>query len=258
MFWKKKKNNKEQDQKILLGMIMLQDENSFDLESLINDYRNNYNYKIQEPTGDNLSFVFEIEGEMVAIGHIPAPIPSGEIEATAQYAYNWPTAIEETKDHKSHLIVSVLSGGLDQLKRFSIFTQVICSLLRTTNAIGVYKGNQSLLIPKDDYLEEACLMSDEYLPLNIWIYFGLRITDKGNSGYTYGLNEFAKTEMEIVNSEKSIDDIRAFLFNIAHYVLDFDVTFQDKQTCGLSEEEKIAISYSKGIYVEGKTFKLAY
>jgi hypothetical protein len=33
--------------------------------------------------GDNLSFIFEVDGEMVAIGHMPAPIPAGEIEATA-------------------------------------------------------------------------------------------------------------------------------------------------------------------------------
>jgi hypothetical protein len=258
MFWKKKKTDKSPDSKIILGMIMLEDDNSFALDSLVSDYINNYDETIQEPTGDDVSLVLEIEGEMVAIAHIPAPIPSAEIEGTAQYAYNWPTAVEETKDHKSHLIVSVLSGGPDQIKRFKIFTQVICSLLRTTNAIGVYKGNQSLLIPREDYLEDAGLMSDEYLPLNLWIYFGLRVTDQGNSAYTYGLNEFTKTEMEIINSGKSLEDLRAFLFNIAHYVLDFDVTFQDKQTCGLSEDERIEISYSKGIFVEGKTFKLAF
>jgi len=257
MFWKKKKN-KEQEPKILLGMILLSDEQSFDVAGLINDYGKNYNYNIQEPTGDSLSFVFDIEDEMIAIGHMPAPIPSGEIEGTAQYAYNWPTVIDEVKGHKSHLIVSVLKGGQDQIKRYCIFTQVICSLLRITKAIGVYKGNQSLLIPREDYICEAALMSDKYLPLNLWIYFGLRITDNGNSGYTYGLNEFNKTELEIVNSSKSLEEIRGFLFNIAHYVLDYDVVFQDRQTCGFSDDEKIAIRYSKGVFVGGKTFKLAY
>jgi hypothetical protein len=130
--------------------------------------------------------------------------------------------------------------------------------LRTTNAIGVYKGNQSLLIPKADYLNEAGAMSEEYLPLNLWIYFGLRVTDNENSGYTYGLKEFNKTEMEVVNSQKSLEDIRGFLFNIAHYVLEYDVTFQDGQTVGGSEDEKIAIKSSKGQFVEGVTFKLAY
>jgi hypothetical protein len=151
-----------------------------------------------------------------------------------------------------------MQGGQDQIKRFKIFTQVLCSLLRTTNAIGIYKGNQSLLIPKDDYLNEAEAMSNEYLPLNLWIYFGFRLNDNGNSGYTYGLKEFNKTELEIVNSSKSLEDIRGFLFNITHYVLDYDVTFGDGQTVGGSEDEKIAISLSKGKFVEGDTFKLAF
>ena len=34
--------------------------------------------------------------------------------------------------------------------------------------------------------------------------------------------------------------------------------FKDGQTCGLSEEEKISIRRSKGQFVEGDTFKLAY
>lgn len=258
MFWKSKKVDKTQDSKIILGMVMLHDDSSFDVESFTNDFKNNYGDKIKEPTGDSGSFVFTVDGETTAIAHMDIPIPPGDIEETSQYAYNWQTALEDTKDHKSHLIVSLMRGGQDQIKRFKIFTQVLCSLLRTTNAIGVYKGNQSLLIPKDDYLNEAEAMSDEYLPLNLWIYFGSRVTDKGNSGYTYGLKEFNETEMEIVNSSKSLEDIRAFLFNIAHYVLDYDVTFQDGQTVGGSEEEKIAISFSKGQFVESDTIKLAY
>ncbi len=107
-------------------------------------------------------------------------------------------------------------------------------------------------------MSEADLMSDDYLPLNLWIYFGLCPNDKGQSGYTYGLREFNKMEMEILNSPRSLEDIRGFLFNISHYVLDYDVTFQDGQTCGLSEKEKIAITVSQGKFVDSNTLKLAY
>jgi hypothetical protein len=258
MFWKKKKVDKTQDSKIILGMVLLRDDTTFDVDIFCNDFKSLYDKSIEEPTGDNSSIVFTVEEEMIAIAHMPVPIPSGDIDETAQYAYNWQTALEDIKEHKSHLIVSLMQGGQDQIKRFKIFTRVLCSLLRTTNSIGVYKGNQSLLIPKDDYISEAEFMSDEYLPLNLWIYFGLRTTDKGKAGYTYGLKEFNKVEMEVLGSSKSLEDIRGFLFNITHYVLDYDVSFKDGQTCGLSEEEKIAISVSKGKFVEGDTLKLAY
>ena len=146
----------------------------------------------------------------------------------------------------------------NQISRFKIFTQVVCSLLKTTNALGVYQGNQSILVPKADYLNEAANMSEDYLPLNLWIYFGLQTTDKGNSGYTYGLKEFGKTEMEILDSTKDLEDIRGFLFNMTHYILDYDVVFKSGQTCGSSADEKIKITLSKGKLVEGDTFKLAY
>jgi hypothetical protein len=258
MFWKKKKVDKTQESKIILGMILLRDANTFNIDTFCKDFLSFYGDPIHESTGDNSAFVFKVDGEMIAVAHMPVPIPSDDIQGTAQYAYNWETALEDTEQHKSHLLVSLMQGSQDQIKRFKIFTKVICSLLRTTNSIGVYKGNQSLLIPTEDYLSEAESMSEEHLPINLWIYFGIRTTDKGKSGYTYGLKEFNKTEMEVLNSSKTLEEIRDFLFNITHYVLEYDVTFKDGETCGVSEEERITISISKGKYVAGDTLKLAY
>lgn len=258
MFLKKKKAETKVEGKVVLGMIMLFGETSFDLDSFVRDYNSCFDDKIQKLSGDNSSSAFKLANEMVSIAHLPFPIPWGDIEGTAEYAYNWQTVLDDTKEHKSHLIVSIIQGGRDQIKRFGIFTQVICSLLRVTNSIGVYQGTQSLLIPKQDYLIEAALMNNEYLPLNLWVYFGLHTSDNGHSGYTYGLKEFNKTEMEILNSSKSLGDIKNFLFNMAHYVLEYDVIFKAGQTCGLSADEKIAIDFSKGKFVEGDTFKLAY
>ncbi|MDI3322730.1 DUF4261 domain-containing protein [Pinibacter soli] len=258
MLWKKKIKDDKPDSKIILGMIMLNDIDPFNLDNLVEDYNSTYDNEIQESLGDNSSAVLTIAGQTVIVGHIPTPIPSGDIEGTAEYAYNWVNALNDTKDHKSHLIISVMGSKQNQIARFKIFTQVLCSLLRTTNAIGVYKGNQSILVPKVDYLKEASRMTDDYLPLNLWIYFGLQTNDKGNSGYTYGLKEFGKTEMEILNSSKDLEDIRGFLFNMTHYVLDYDVAFKSGQTCGLSADEKIKITLSKGKLAEGDTFKFAY
>ncbi len=257
MFWKKKKH-KDTQSKIILGMIILQDENQFDPKAFQLDFKDNYVQTINEPSGDSSSFAFKVDDELIVIGHLPFPIPYTDIEETSVYAYNWENALEDSKTHKSHLIVSIMSGGQDQIKRFKIFTKVICSLLRTSNSIGVYKGKQSLLIPKEDYLDEGALLTDDYLPLNLWIYFGYRVTDNSISSYTYGLKEFNKSEMEIIDSSKSIEEISKLLFHMTHYILDNDATFKDGQTCGSSADERIGITFSKGKFVEGKTIKLAY
>src|SRR5689334_22890000 len=132
MFWKKKKTNFSHDNQIILGMIMLKEENSTDIDVFIEDYNNNFSSKIEGFSGDNAAMTFTVDGESVVIAHMLLPIPLGDIEETSRYAYNWLTALEDLNEHKSHLIVSTTHGGKDQIKRFKIFTQVLSSLLRTT------------------------------------------------------------------------------------------------------------------------------
>ena len=270
MFWKKKKtdspessNPASQEQKggVILGMILLKDEQSFSGTAFISDYQQRYGNSIQLAAGDNASAIFTIHGETVAIAHIPAPVPAGDIVNTAQYAYNWRTAEHDTKYHQGHLIVSVMQSRGSQatvIDRFKIFTQVICSLLSTTNAVGVYKGSPSLLFPKDQYLQEAQLLNDNKLPVNLWIYIGLRQTATTNAGYTQGMSAFGKTEMEVVNSPHTIGEIRNFLFSMANYVLSNNITFRNGETVGASATEKIAITLSEGQLVAGDTLKFSY
>lgn len=259
MFFKKKKQQNPGNQsKIIIGMIPLNNNNAADIKLFKRDFKKHFDNSLNDLSGKDNSFAFKIDNELVAVGHIPTPITHGDIESTARYAYNWGTALEDLINHKSHLIVTVMNGGHDQLKRFKIFTKVICSLLRTTDAVGVYKGFQSLLIPKQVYLSIAEGMSDDFFPLNLWIYFGYRITKTGNSGYTYGLKEFDKHEIEIVDSAKIIGEIEKFLYNMTHYILERDISFKEGQTCGMSADEMIPITFSKGLFVGGETFKLAY
>jgi hypothetical protein len=260
MFWKKKKKQQEPESKTILGMLLLADTVSFDLSRLAADQLERFSRQLSyEGSADNKTAVFEVEGEMVALAHLPVPLPAGELDQSTNYAYYWPEAGEETKGHESHIIVTIMKGSNDMVKRYKLYTEIIVSLMTTTNAVAMYMGMQSLVIGKESYLMQAAYMDDDNLPLNLWIYFGLRSDAGLNSAYTYGLKEFGKKELEIVRSSRSLEDLLEFLFNIAHYVLACDVTFDDGQTCGLSEEERIPISVSKGVYLDEKeTFKLAF
>lgn len=151
-----------------------------------------------------------------------------------------------------------MQGTDDAVKGFRILTRVICALLRASNAVGVYVGGQSLLIPQEDYLAEVENMRKGSYPVNLWIYFGLRQANGKNSGYTYGLKSFGKRELEVIDSERSLSEIRRFLYNIAHYLIDSNAEFMDGQTCGVTETEKVKISLSKGHFVDSETFKLRY
>lgn len=108
-------------------------------------------------------------------------------------------------------------------------------------------------------LENAKQMSASELPLYIWVYFGVRQEKRGrDSMYTYGLKDFGKCEIEVLNSKKDLEEINEMLYNIVHYVLAQDVSLQDGETIGLTMTQKLKIKLSKGEYLDEKTLKIDF
>ncbi|RCW90845.1 DUF4261 domain-containing protein [Winogradskyella arenosi] len=130
--------------------------------------------------------------------------------------------------------------------------------MNNSKAIGIYIGGRTLVLKKDFYQANVEMMSKEDLPLYNWIYFGLRKENGKQSVYTYGLADFGKMEMEIVEFEKAIEELNEMIFNLSHYVIAHDVTLKDGETTGISAEQKLRISQSKGKFLEGKTLKIKY
>ncbi|MES2776248.1 MAG: hypothetical protein V4722_18885, partial [Bacteroidota bacterium] len=189
IFRKKEAPTVDQSGKILLAMPMFMNGDSYVLKDVIENLQSFWGLTITEIDGNDQTAIFYINGEMVALAHMPVPIPLGDIKSTAQYAYNWQTAEKDLESHTGHTIVSVLAGteGKGQLERFQILSKLLCAILQTSNAIGIYQGNQSLLITKEQYLENIEELRDGGAPVILWIYFGIRKSGKTNSAYTYGL-----------------------------------------------------------------------
>jgi hypothetical protein len=256
-FSKKKEVSVEnQNRKVLLAKPIFNNSRSYELNKIVGHLKNFWELNITGISGDDEAAAFEINGEMVAIGFMPVPVPWGDIKGTAQYAYNWMTAEKDLKHHTGHAIVSLMSGKKSIVERFQIFSKLLCSILMTTTSVGIYQGNQSLLIPKKQYLENIEDLKEGNLPILAWIYIGLRESEKGNSAYTYGLTSFEKQEIEILNSEMGLEELHSLLANTALYVIKNNVVFKSGQTMGLTAEQKIKIISSKGKFVEGKSYKL--
>ncbi|EHQ30068.1 DUF4261 domain-containing protein [Mucilaginibacter paludis] len=243
---------------MVIAMIPLADKDSFSYQNFIDDYKLYYGV-FAEAKGDDMAAALEADGENIALMNIDKPIPAEDIEGTAQYSYNWPNAVADLKDHQAHLIIALTGGSLDAVKRFKLLTQLICAALRTTAAaIGVYMGVQSLLIPTQSYLNIAQLMTDDALPLNLWIYFGYRTINEKRNAYTYGLLAFGKNEIEILQSNRPFVELQDMLFLTSHYLLLSNVNLKHGQTLGFTEDQKIKITETKGEFVAGKSFKLSY
>lgn len=255
---KEKKEQKEQIPKsnVLLAMPMFNNGETFDLDKVIAYLLSDWGIEVTDIEGSSGTVSFSVEGEMVVLGTVAAPIPWGDIEGAAQYAYNWSTATEDLKDHALHILVTILSGNTSDKVRFGILTKVLTAILATSNCIGVYQGSQSLLIPRDQYLDSAEALKSDLVPLDLWIYIGIRRGEQGNSAYSYGLKAFDKLEMEFINAPLDMRELHTYLSHICGYVINSDVTFKNGETLGFTAEQKIKIIQSKGVFVEGESFKL--
>jgi hypothetical protein len=253
---KKEAAPERNENKTLLAMPLFKHGNGYNIHKVIEKLETTWGVCITDFSGDDEAAVFSLEGETVALALMPFPVPSGDIEGTAQYAYNWLKASEELEDHTGHAIVTLMTSWKTPLERFKILSKVLHSILTTTDAVGVYQGSQSLLISRDQYLNDIEELKEGGIPTMLWIYIGLRKYATGNCGYTYGLKDFQKLEMEVIDSKLSLEDLFNFLSNIASYVISGEVTLKSGQTIGNTADQKIAITSSKGRFVEGESIKL--
>jgi hypothetical protein len=242
---------------ILLAMPMFNGTDSYDLDAVVADLKNYWKVDVSDISGDGQTATMTINGVLVALASMPASIPVKDIEQIAPHNYLWKTALEDCKGHQSHAIVTVLSSKeVTVLERYKILTELNASVLRTSKAIGIYQGTQTLLLSKEIYLDFANFLLEDQLPIQLWIYIGLVRGDAGSSIYTFGLKDFGKEELEVLDSSMEQMDLYDFLLSIVDYIIGQDVVLKGGETIGFSADQKIKIAASKGQFLEGQTLKL--
>lgn len=255
---KEEKNKNEKKSEILLAMPIFKNKETYEIGKILENLKTLWGFTVNigEKVSDEMA-VFEVDGQTVAIANMSAPVPWNEIEEAASYNYLWPNASEELKDHTSHAIVTILSNNDSNLNRYFMLSKILSSILLTSNCSGIYQGSQTLLISKENYLNELENLKNNKVPVPLWVYIGLRNTQKdATSLYTYGMTGFDKKEMEIIDSKMDANELYDFLLSISSYVIEKDVTLNDGETIGYTADMKIAIKQSKGVALEGETLKL--
>ena len=225
---------------------------------LLADWGISYSQEPDEAASDKNedSLVFDVDGMMVAVSLMPAPVPGGEAEQNAATNYLWPQAVEVTKTHRAHLLVAVLGKESSAQELGQLWVKVTAACLKQENVLGVYACGT--VFEPGFYQKAADTMKEGELPLLNWVYFGLYRTENGVCGYTYGLSAFGKDEIEVLDTPANPGDLRDFLFDLSYYVLAQNVVLHDGETIGFSAEQKLPITRSPGIAVEGMSLKIGY
>ena len=244
----------------LTGFVLL-NEAKFNREKFLKDLKEDW--KITLDLGDDSEnkekdmLVGNIGDIMVAVALMPAPIPNNEAIDNAKTNYRWKDAVKVAEEHKAHILVSLL-GEPNLVDGAKLYTKIISALTKQENCTGInVLGtvlNPDMYRDFTKYYEE-----NDMFPVENMIFIGLYAAEDNKvSAYTYGMEGFGKKEMEILASSENPEDVYYFLQAIADYVITSDVILQDGETIGFTAEQKISISQSKGVAVNGTTLKLAY
>ncbi len=271
-FFKKKKNTEpirsdsqesKQSKGSFIAFVLL-DEPVFSLEQLVLDLKEDWNievskYEKAEMDTESITAVFSVEDMLVTVGLMPAPVPNDEAVRNAESNFRWKEAVEVTKSHKSHLVVAVLSHGKPMVEAATLFVKIGATCLKQQHAIAI--NASGTVMEPNFYMEYAKdAINDGMLPILDLVFFGIYSNDNGKtiSGYTFGLQNFEKDEIEIINSSHPANEVFEMLVEITNYVAEYDVTLNPGETIGFSEEQKLPISKSKSQVLGFDTLKIEF
>ncbi len=236
----------------------------WDKERFMEDFKEEWGVEIvenehsEDPEDDEMMIYGEVDGLRAMVSFMEMPVPDGEADYWVQGNYMWEDGKEIVKTHEAHLVISVLGDDPDMIAKGKLFVKLAATAMKQDTAIAFY--NEGAVFSPEMYRAFCEPMKNGALPMLNWIWFGIYGDEKKAGCYTYGMRRFGKEEIEVYvpRKEADLNEIRAFLLDIASYVIDGDVTLRDGETIGFSAEQKLPITLSRGIAVDGNTLKIAY
>lgn len=207
---------------------------------------------------NNEELNLSIEEVDVFISKISKPVPNKQAVISAQTNCFWADAVAVAQSHTEHLAITVSSKDKSATEVGSVMVKICCSCLKQKSCTGV--NTLRTVLPTDFYLQIAeDAFSRQIFPLMNLIFFGV-YTQDGSSvcGYTYGMRNFGKDEIEILNSKHSTTEVIDFLTEVSGEMIAGNITPQHGETIGFSEEQKLLIRKSKGVAVYGNTLKIGF
>lgn len=238
----------------------------FELNHILLNLRQNFGIRVNadmdEYEENENGVVFSLDGLDCFINFVDSKILDEEIGLKASFNYMFEDAVTKCLSHTSYITVGVI-GGENRVQSALLFTKLATACLMQYNAIALYTTYN--VIEADYFIQEAMYIKDDFLPIENWIYIGfIQNEDDTVSGYTIGMKNFFKDEMEILYSNEDTQTIRNRLLNIAYFVIDTDTELSDEETLTLDEftnqgnkvKIELKIKYDEAVNGTGKTLKI--
>ncbi len=212
-----------------------------------------------DPKKDTLLIKF-LEEMQVVVDVAADPYSSEAIENRSMANYTWPEGSELVMARKNEVFLGVLNQQTDPIERGLLLTKLMTSALKQEGAFGVYTNGMA--ISKDYYLHYANSIKKNELPIYNWIWPHFHRDDERSGFCTFGLDKFGKPELEMYVeghvSDEQYNEMRNFIMNLCLYIISEDITLNDGETVGFTDEQKCRVSVGKGILLNDDTVQIEY
>lgn len=252
---KKKWDEADEQNAVRVGSVLLKDA-EIDFDALSDALIQAFDVTDENCTRDAQTLVFSLDSNMISVALMDTPVPDGEAEFYAEGNFLWREAVETTKQHQAHLLVAVLNREANAIEAASFFTDTVNLCSMETKALGIY--TTGTVYEPSFYNEWAGKLRNGEMPLPLWVYVGLVRDENGLSGYTYGLTLFGRLELEIIGTSRSHEELYNFLYGVCEGILSEGMYFHDGETLSFTSDQRLTITKSKAVYVEGDSFKIEY
>lgn len=200
---------------------------------------------------DESLFSFDVGDENFVCIHIKVPYPD-DLEGPIATTWMWPRAlpIENVKQHRSFLQMTMISGEEDPVRRRLTLTASTALAAQQPGVTAVYWGETSLIIFPRLFVEMAEeINTPQSPPLLLWVDLRASQNEDGTTSlFTIGLAPLGHMEIEIPRIKMEIGELREWLLDIIRYLLENGPVLLDGQTIGMSVEQKIRIRHCSSIF----------
>lgn len=199
-----------------------------------------------------------VDGFTAAAALAPRPIPWSQLEGPCATAWYWPEATETLRSHTQHLMLTLIDEGGSPIVKSSHLTRLAAAIADCASSVAVFWGPSCLVHPPAAFIEQATQMTDDDLPLFIWVDFrveqriadgqllkdgqpgeGDRSNDGGVRLYTTGLAALGRAEIEVDQFHGPPQELLEHVYNVAHYELAQNKEIGDGDTIGLTDQLQV-------------------
>ena len=196
-------------------------------------------------------FSFQVGDEFFAFLHISAPYPD-DLEGPIATSWMWPRepTIENVKQHRSFLQVTMTGGAEDPVRRRLTLTAVTALAAKQSGVMAVYWGDASLVIFPPLFVSMAEeIDTPQSPPLYLWVDLRAFRNEDGTTGlFTTGFAALGHMEIEVPRIKMEVGELREWLVEIMCYLLENGPVLMDGQTIGMSAEQQIRIRHCPSIF----------